>query len=136
MRRRGFKTEALARRAEAAAKQQFGRADLAADGTVAAELIQWLGERELDLAPTTLSNYRNAVRKYIIPYLGGRQLFTLDKRVIHDLYRHLLARGGRGGTPLSAETVRHVHRLLMKVLKDLGVVIDGVRQPRAADRAF
>lgn len=114
MRRRGFQTEALARRAEEAARQQFGRADLAADGTVAAELTQWLGERELDLAPTTLSNYRNAVRKYIIPYLGGRQLYTLDKRAIHDLYRHLLTRGGRGDTPLSAETVRHVHRLLRK----------------------
>lgn len=92
-------------------------------------------ERELDLAPTTLSNYRNAVRKYIIPYLGGRQLYTLDKRALHDLYRHLLARGGRGETPLSAETVGHVHRLLMKALKDLGVVIDGVRQPRPVDRA-
>jgi hypothetical protein len=110
MRRRGFKTDKLAQRAEDAAKQQFGRTDLGADGTVAAELSQWLGERELDLAATTLSNYRNAVRKYIIPFLGGRQLYTLDKRAIHDLYRHLMSAGGRNGRPLSAETVRHVHR--------------------------
>jgi integrase len=135
MRRRGFKTDKLAQRAEDAAKQQFGRTDLAADGSVAAELTQWLGERELDLAATTLSNYRNAVQKYIVPYLGGRQLYTLDKRAIHDLYRHLIVRGGRNGQPLSAETVRHVHRTLMKALKDLGVVIDGIRQPRPADRA-
>ncbi len=135
MRRRGFTTDKLAQRAEEAAKQQFGSTDLAADGSVAAELIQWLGERELDLAATTLSNYRNAVQKYIVPFLGRRQLYTLDKRPIHDLYRHLIARGGRNGQPLSAETVRHVHRTLMKALKDLGVVIDGVRQPRAADRA-
>jgi hypothetical protein len=85
--RRGFKTEALAAREEKLAQQQFGKTDLAADGTVAAELTQWLGERELDVAVTTLANYRNAVMKYVIPFLGGRQLYTLDKRAIHDLYR-------------------------------------------------
>ena len=133
--RRGFKTEALALREEKLAKQQFGRVDLAANGTVAAELTQWLSERELDLAVTTLSNYRNAIAKYVIPVLGARQLYTLDKRAIHELYRHLLTRGGRNDRPLSADTVRHVHRTLMKALKDLGVIIDGVRQPRATDRA-
>jgi hypothetical protein len=86
------------------------------------------------VAVTTLSNYRNAVVKYVIPFLGGRQLYTLDKRAIHDLYRHLMARGGRNGKALSAETVRHVHRTLMKALKDLGVSIEGVRQPRPTDR--
>lgn len=132
--RRGFETETRALREEAAARQQFGRTDLAADGTVAAELTHWLGERELDVAVTTLANYRNAIRKYVIPFLGARQLYTLDRRAINDMYRHLLARGGKDGRPLSAETVRHVHRMLMKALKDLGVRIDGVRQPRPADR--
>jgi integrase len=132
--RRGFTSEKQAAREEQLARQQFGQTDLAADGTVAAELIQWLGERELDVAATTLSNYRNAIMKYVVPYLGARQLYSLDKRAVNDLYRHLLKSGGRAGTPLSAETVRHVHRTLMKALKDLGVVIDGVRQPRRADR--
>jgi integrase len=45
-----------------------------------------------------------------------------------------MARGGRNGKPLSAETVRHVHRTLMKALKDLGVSIEGVRQPRPTGR--
>jgi integrase len=135
MHRRGFKSEAQASKQERLAKQQFGRTDLAADGTVAAELMQWLGERELDVAVTTLANYRNAVMKYVVPFLGGRQLYTLDKRAIHDLYRHLLARGGRNGGALSADTVRHVHRTLMKALKDLGITIEGVRQPRPTERA-
>ena len=97
-------------------------------------MTQWLGERELDVAVTTLANYRNAITKYVIPFLGGRQLYTLDKRAIHDLYRHLISRGGRDGGPLSAETVQHVHRTLMKALKDLGISIEGVRQPRPTDR--
>ncbi|TDB71124.1 Arm DNA-binding domain-containing protein [Micromonospora sp. KC723] len=54
MRRRGFKTEKLAERAEREARAQFGNANLAEDGTVAAELVEWLQERELDVAITTL----------------------------------------------------------------------------------
>jgi hypothetical protein len=45
-----------------------------------------------------------------------------------------MARGGRNGKALSAETVRHVHRMLRKALKDLSVSMDGVRQPRPTDR--
>ncbi|MDG4833055.1 site-specific integrase [Solwaraspora sp. WMMD1047] len=131
---RGFSSETLAKRAEELARKQFGQAELAADGTVAAELLKWLEERELDVALTTLANYRHAVMKYVIPYLGARQLYDLDKRAINDLYRTLLKRGGRKGEGLSAETVRHVHRTLMKALKDLGVAVEGVRQPRPADR--
>lgn len=133
--RRGFRSETLAQHAEEQARRQFGEAELAADGTVAAELAKWLEERELDVALTTLGNYRNAIRNYIVPQIGARQLYDLDKRAINGLYLQLLKGGGRkDGSPLSAETVRHVHRTLMKALKDLGVVIDGVRQPRPADR--
>src|SRR5688572_30109160 len=73
--RRGFKTAKLAERAEEAAREQFGEASLSADGTVAAELLDWLEERELDLAKTTLSNYTNAVKAYINPHIGTRQLY-------------------------------------------------------------
>jgi hypothetical protein len=69
--RRGFDSENVAPREERLAKQQFGQVDLAADGTVAAELAKWLEERELDLAVTSLSNYRHAIRAYVIPVLGA-----------------------------------------------------------------
>ena len=74
MRRRGFRTEQLASRAEELARLQFSKADLAADGTVAAELAAWLNERELDVALTTLGNYRNALNAYVVPYLGAAGL--------------------------------------------------------------
>jgi hypothetical protein len=40
-----------------------------------------LGEREFDVAVTTLANDRNALVKYVIPFLDGRQPYTLDDRV-------------------------------------------------------
>ena len=77
-----------------------------------------------------------SLRCYVLPHIGGRQLYTIDKRALHDLYRTLQVRGGRIGGPLSATTVRIVHRILMKAFKDLGVHLDGVRQPRPAQRGI
>jgi hypothetical protein len=50
----GLPDRKLAQQAEDLARRQFGQVDLAADGTLAAELAMWLEERELDVAATTL----------------------------------------------------------------------------------
>jgi len=134
MNRKGFLRQEDAQAAETEARKAYARADLAADGSLAAELEVWLRERELDVQQTTLGNYHDIVRCYILPHLGARQVYTLNKRAVHDLYMTLLKRGNRRGGPLSRTTVRTVHRVLMKALKDLRIDIDGVREPRKADR--
>jgi integrase len=134
MNRKGFASQQAAQAAETDARRSYARADLAADGSLAAELETWLGERELDVQETTLSNYRDIVRCYIVPHLGSHQVYALNKRAIHDLYKTLLTRGSKRGGPLSRTTVRTVHRLLMKALRDLHIAIDGVREPRKAER--
>jgi hypothetical protein len=91
----------------------YARTDLAADGSLAAELEAWLTERELDVAETTLGNYRDIVHCYVVPHLGSRQVYTLNSRAVHDLYKTLLKRGSKRGGPLSRTTVRTVHRVLM-----------------------
>jgi integrase len=93
-----------------------------------------LSERELDIEETTLDNYRNLFRMYVIPHIGGRQLYNLDKRTVQDFYKKLLKDGGSGGKPLSPTTVRTVHRVLMKAFRDLGIELGAVRQPRPAER--
>jgi integrase len=132
--RRGFRSATEAEKAEDDARTAYGEAAIGADGSVAAELAGWLSERELDIEETTLDNYRNLFRMYVIPHIGGRQLYAVDKRVIHDLYKKLLTDGARRGGPLSPTTVRTVHRVLTKTLKDLGINLTGVRQPRPAQR--
>lgn len=134
MKRKAFPSQAAALAAEADSRAAYGGADLSADGTLAAELDSWLSEREIDVQLTTVVNYRDLVRCYITPYIGTRQLYTIDKRAIHDLYTTLLKRGSKTGGPLSPTTVRTVHRVLMKALGDLGITVAGVRQPRQAER--
>ncbi|MFD0746698.1 tyrosine recombinase XerC [Phytohabitans flavus] len=104
---------------------------LPAAGSVAGELVRWLRDRDLDVALTTLAAYRTVVHRYLIPHLGDHQLHTLDRHQIHDMYRHLLHHGNRTGGSLSAAMVRHIHRVLMKALKDLDIERPRVRQPRA-----
>jgi len=132
--RRGFATQAAAEKAEADARKAYGEAAIGADGSVAAELTAWLSERELDIEETTLDNYRNLFRMYVIPHIGGRQLYSLDKRAVQDMYKTLLKEGGVNKKPLSPTTVRTTHRVLLKAFKDLGINLEGVRQPRPAQR--
>jgi hypothetical protein len=134
MNRKGFLRQEDALAAETEARKTYARADLAADGSLAAELELWLGERELDVQETTLGNYRDIVRCYVLPHLGSRQVYMLNKRAIHDLYKTLLTRGSKRGGPLSRTTVGNVHRVLMKALSDLNVDIDGIRKPRPEQR--
>ncbi|MBG6103839.1 hypothetical protein IW249_004253 [Micromonospora vinacea] len=64
--RQGFPNQAAALKAEQDAQAAYGGAGLGADGTVAAELESWLNERELDVQETTLSNYRDIMRCYVV----------------------------------------------------------------------
>ena len=132
--RRGFATQAAAEKAETEARKAYGEAAIGADGSVAAELTGWLSERELDIEETTLDNYRNLLRMYVVPHIGGRQLYSLDRRAVQDMYKTLLKEGGANKKPLSPTTVRTTHRVLLKAFRDLGINLEGVRQPRPAQR--
>jgi integrase len=132
--KRGSTSQTSAAKAERQVLDAFGSVNLAADGSVTAELQTWVHERKLDVQETTVANYRDIIRCYVTPHIGARQLYTVDKPAVHDLYRTLEQRGGRSGGPLSRTTVRLVHRVLMKAFADLGLQLDGVRKPKPAQR--
>ncbi|MEV1317699.1 hypothetical protein AB0J14_16635 [Micromonospora arborensis] len=56
-------------------------------------LNQWrrctgsVAKREVDVQETTLSNYRDMMRSFVVSHIGARQLYARDKRVIHELYK-------------------------------------------------
>jgi Phage integrase family/Phage integrase, N-terminal SAM-like domain len=68
-----------------------------------------LKEAERELRPATLAKYRS-VERYILPTLGGRQLGSIERKDLRDLYLKLEADG------VGRPTVEVVHNLLSRTL--------------------
>ena len=80
---------------------------------------EWLPVMELRLRPTTWTTYQGLLDAYVIPTLGAVELQRLTPGHLSVLYRELLTSGRRhrpGG--LAPKTVRNVHVLIHRVLKD------------------
>lgn len=89
--------------------------------TLGQYLEKWLSEyAENKVSHTTLVRYRAICRKHLIPSLGAVPLMALQQRpmLIQDYYAAALSKGridGKGA--LSAQTVKHHHRVLSEALK-------------------
>ncbi len=80
---------------------------------------EWLPAIEGTVRSTTFDSYREAVRNYLVPTIGGERLQNLTASRLNALYSSLLKEGrmdGKGG--LSPRTVRYVHTILHRALKD------------------
>jgi integrase len=69
-------------------------------------------------APPTRANYQTNLQVHIIPALGGLKLQRLTAPRIAAFYSQLLADGRRDGKGLAPKTVRNIHALLHRALKD------------------
>jgi len=101
--------------------------------TVGEYLEQWLrGYVATNTAPTTADGYSDIVKAHLIPSLGSIPLVALHPSHIQAYYSHMLESGrrdGKGG--LSAQTVKHHHRVLYEALKHAvkhGVLIRNVAE--------
>jgi integrase len=79
---------------------------------------EWLPAIEQTIRPTTYRSYVSHVECHILPALGSVQLQKLAPAQINALYAKLIAGGRRNRKPLTALTVRHVHAVLHRSLKD------------------
>jgi integrase len=86
----------------------------AADATVAQLLERWL--EVADLAWSTRVTYQGYINRTILPALGEVPLRRLDTATLDRFYTTLRARGGSGGKPLAAASVRQVHAILRRAL--------------------
>jgi hypothetical protein len=74
---------------------------------------------ELNLRPTTWTTYQGLLDAYLIPTLGAVELQRLTPGHFSVLYRELLTSGRRHRPGrLAPKTVRNVHVLIHRVLKD------------------
>ena len=80
---------------------------------------QWLPAIEATIRLTTYRSYVQHVTWHIVPHLGEVPLQSLSGAQINALYARLAASGRRGGkSGLAALTIRHVHAVLHRALKD------------------
>jgi integrase len=80
---------------------------------------EWLPAIKSTVRLTTYRSYVQHVEWHIVPHLGEVPLQSLCGAQINGLYATLAASGRRGGTSgLSALTIRHVHAVLHRALKD------------------
>jgi len=80
--------------------------------TVAQFMESWLtNHAQSHTKPRTFMGYKQKVRAYIIPCLGGVQIQKLTPRHVQDLHQWILAKG------LSNQSVVHAHRVLALALK-------------------
>jgi integrase len=86
----------------------------ATDATVAQLFARWL--EVADLAWSTRVTYQGYIDRVILPVLGQVPLRRLDTATLDRFYTTLRARGGAGGQPLAAATVRQIHAILRRAL--------------------
>jgi integrase len=79
---------------------------------------EWLPAIEHTIRPTTYRSYVAHVECHILPALGSVQLQKLAPAQINALYARLTLAGKRNGRGLTALSVRHVHAVLHRALKD------------------
>jgi integrase len=136
----GFRTkrECQAALNEAIMAVQTGSYVEASRRTVRSFLLdEWLPDREPRLRPTTYANYQTQIRTHVLPALGSVELQRLSPAQLNNFYRALLAGGRRDGQGLAPKTVRNIHAILHRALKDAvrwGCVVrnaaDAVEPPR------
>jgi len=81
----------------------------------------WLEASRSRYRPSTFVSYGDKLRLHVLPTLGSVPLAEIDPPTLNALYGRLLASGRKDhkdGGALSVRTVRYVHTVLHRVLRD------------------
>ena len=85
-------------------------------------LDDWLAAIEPTVRESTFYSYSRNLRLHVRPYIGGLLLAKVDAGALNGLYATLLASGRKDGhqdhAGLSPRSVRYVHTILHRALKD------------------
>jgi integrase len=88
--------------------------------TVAEFIDEWLAAIAPTVRPATQYSYERNLRLHVVPAIGSAQLATIDGGALNRLYAALLANGRKdyAGGGLSPRSVRYVHTIIHRALKD------------------
>jgi integrase len=104
---------------EAIAKQRVGMLVKPSRRTMATFLVdEWLPTVRRRARLSTWANYRTNVNVHVVPVLGDVELQRLSPDQLNAFYGQLLEHGRRDGKGLAWKTVKNIHAMLHKALKD------------------
>jgi integrase len=104
---------------EAIAKQRAGMLVKPSRRTMATFLVdEWLPTVRRRTRLSTWANYRTNISVHVVPVLGDVELQRLSPAQLNAFYGQLLEHGRRDGKGLAWKTVRNIHAMLHKALKD------------------
>jgi integrase len=88
--------------------------------TLAEFAADWLAAVGPTIRPATLHSYARNLRLHVLPQLGSVQLRRIDAGMLNGLYAALLANGkqSNGGGGLSPRSVRYVHTIVHRAMRD------------------
>lgn len=80
---------------------------------------RWLPAITMTLRPSTHASYTRVIRLHVTPRIGAVPLQKLDPMMLNEVYLQLLTNGRvRGAGGLSVRTVRYVHFILHRAMRD------------------
>lgn len=82
----------------------------------------WVNSYLLNVKPRTLHIYQSDIRLHIKPYLGAVRLESLTAPTIQAFYQKLMSPSKAHPNGLSAKTIKNVHGVLHKALKQAVLV--------------
>jgi integrase len=104
---------------EAIAKQRAGMLVKPSRRTLATFLVdEWLPTVRRRARLSTWANYRTNINVHVVPVLGDVELQRLSPDQLNAFYGQLLEHGRRDGKGLAWKTVKNIHAMLHKALKD------------------
>ena len=86
------------------------------DGTFGDLAQKWLELASPELSPTTLHEYERLLNRLILPKFGSTKVRAIRAADLDAFYAHLGRGGGAGGGKLGAQSIRHVHALIRRLL--------------------
>lgn len=87
------------------------------NGTLADFIPEWEAAHYPGIRTNTIRGYRGAIRKHILPGLGGVKLRKLDERTVQQWVNTLYASKEDGGKALDARTVVYQFTVLSTIVK-------------------
>lgn len=123
VRRRGFRTKALALEALDEVKSQLRTGSWVPPSrqTVSEFLEEWLATVAPELRPATLYSYQRNVRLHVVERIGHVPLQSLDAGILNRLYADLLQPGSNRARPdraLAPRTVAYIATIMKSALTD------------------